>query len=208
MRKGLGKGRGCGYFNLAPFDRHIHQLSAKGISSYSPNRAMTVKASNIMTNSGSIPSLARDIATTEGKMWDELTANQHFEYFTKAEQLNAKANIQAPKNVPKKIKTPTVEILSKDEFDEKFKDDYAPDEQGYATTKIHPDGTAKIYLRDDGDYERDGKLIMHELKELEIFDDLVHNQGINSSIADELAHNMNPVKIQGVTDQYPLDPNN
>lgn len=30
-RKGLGKGLGCGYKNLAPMDAHIHSLSAKGL---------------------------------------------------------------------------------------------------------------------------------------------------------------------------------
>jgi len=34
-RKGLGKGLGCGYKNLAPMDAHIHSLSAKGCKTYS-----------------------------------------------------------------------------------------------------------------------------------------------------------------------------
>jgi hypothetical protein len=33
-RKGLGKGLGCGYKNIAPMDAHIHSLSAKGVSTY------------------------------------------------------------------------------------------------------------------------------------------------------------------------------
>jgi len=32
-RKGMGKGLGCGYKNIAPMDAHIHSLSAKGIKS-------------------------------------------------------------------------------------------------------------------------------------------------------------------------------
>jgi len=33
IRKGLGKGLGTGYKNLAPMDSHIHSLSAKGVKS-------------------------------------------------------------------------------------------------------------------------------------------------------------------------------
>ena len=35
IRKGLGKGKGTGYKNLAPMDSHIHSLSAKGVKSKS-----------------------------------------------------------------------------------------------------------------------------------------------------------------------------
>jgi exosome complex RNA-binding protein Rrp4 len=34
VRKGLGKGLGCGYKNIAPMDSHIHSLSAKGMKTY------------------------------------------------------------------------------------------------------------------------------------------------------------------------------
>jgi hypothetical protein len=33
LRKGMGAGKGSGYFNLAPLDSHIHRLSAMGIMS-------------------------------------------------------------------------------------------------------------------------------------------------------------------------------
>jgi hypothetical protein len=33
-RKGLGKGLGKGYLNIAPMDSHIHSLSAKGVKTY------------------------------------------------------------------------------------------------------------------------------------------------------------------------------
>jgi len=33
-RKGMGKGLGCGYKNIAPMDAHIHSLSAKGEKTY------------------------------------------------------------------------------------------------------------------------------------------------------------------------------
>jgi len=33
-RRGLGKGLGTGYKNLAPMDSHIHSLSAKGVKTY------------------------------------------------------------------------------------------------------------------------------------------------------------------------------
>lgn len=125
-------------------------------------------------------------------------------------KLDAKANIEAPRKITQELKTPTVEVLQSKVFDNKFKDDYEPYEQGYATTKISPDGTTKVYVRDDGngDYTKEGKLLMHELKEIEIFKDLVNNKHIDPRIADELAHNINPVKIKGVSDQYPIDPNN
>ena len=35
-RRGLGKGLGVGYKNLAPMDSHIHRLSAKGIKTFNP----------------------------------------------------------------------------------------------------------------------------------------------------------------------------
>jgi len=34
-RRGLGKGLGCGYKNIAPMDSHVHSLSAKGQKTYS-----------------------------------------------------------------------------------------------------------------------------------------------------------------------------
>jgi apolipoprotein D and lipocalin family protein len=125
-------------------------------------------------------------------------------------EMDAKANIQTPTKITQELKTPTVELLPAKTFDTKFKDDYEEYEQGYATTKISPDGTTKVFVRDDGnnDYTKEGKLLMHELKEIEIFKDLVNNKGINPNVADEMAHNLNPVKIEGVSDQYPIDPNN
>ena len=35
-RKGMGKGLGTGYKNLAPMDAHIHSLSAKGVVTFFP----------------------------------------------------------------------------------------------------------------------------------------------------------------------------
>ena len=34
VRRGMGKGMGCGYKNIAPMDAHIHSLSAKGVKTY------------------------------------------------------------------------------------------------------------------------------------------------------------------------------
>ena len=34
IRKGLGKGMGCGYKNMLPNDKLIHGLSAKGVKTY------------------------------------------------------------------------------------------------------------------------------------------------------------------------------
>jgi hypothetical protein len=44
-RKGLGKGLGQGYFNIAPLDSHIHSLSAKGIKTYTKPVAVTIQKS-------------------------------------------------------------------------------------------------------------------------------------------------------------------
>jgi hypothetical protein len=106
------------------------------------------------------------------------------------------------------IKDPVVHILSPAEFNQKFSKDYNEYEVGYATTKIHPNGDVHVYLKDSGDNERNGLLLMHELKELEIFDDLVNKKGVDPRIADEMAHNMNPVKIKGVSATYELDATN
>ena len=106
------------------------------------------------------------------------------------------------------IKDPVVHVLSEKEFNQKFSDDYNEYEVGYATTKIHPNGDAHVYLKDSGQYERNGMLLMHELKELEIWKDLVNNKCVNPNIADEMAHNMNPVDIEGVAEYYELDATN
>lgn len=106
------------------------------------------------------------------------------------------------------IKDPIVHVLSEKEFNQKFADDYNEYEVGYATTKIHPNGDVHIYLKDSGDYDRNGLLLMHELKELDIWKDLVNKRCIDPNIADEMAHNMNPVKIKGVMDMYELDATN
>ena len=34
VRRGMGFGRGIGYYNIAPMDSHIHRLSAKGVKTY------------------------------------------------------------------------------------------------------------------------------------------------------------------------------
>lgn len=103
-----------------------------------------------------------------------------------------------------KLESPTIELLASKDYDRKFKDEYAPNEYGYAITRIKPDGEVNISVRDDGDIDRDGRLIMHELKEIEIYRDLVDNKGVSPQIADKLAHNLNPVKVSGVSDQYPI----
>jgi hypothetical protein len=38
-RKGLGRGLGCGYKNIAPMDAHIHSLSAKGVVTYKKTKS-------------------------------------------------------------------------------------------------------------------------------------------------------------------------
>lgn len=106
------------------------------------------------------------------------------------------------------IKDPVVHVLSPAEFNQKFGQDYNEYEVGYATTKILPNNEVHVYLKDSGDYERNGLLLMHELKEIEIFKELINNKCVNPNIADEMAHNLNPVDIEGVSEYYELDATN
>lgn len=131
-RKGLGYGKGKGYFNLTLRDPIIHSLSARGIKSLQP---------------------------------------------------------------------PTVMLLPAKQFDRRFSSNYSINEVGYATTKIKPSGEVNMYVKHTGDYERTGDLIAHELNELEIWQDLV-NKGVDPDKAEEMAHNMNPVKVAGVAEIY------
>ena len=108
----------------------------------------------------------------------------------------------------RELSPPKLKILSEQQFEKKFEDDYKPNEVGYATTKIYPDGSSTIYLKDSGDFERNMKLIAHEFNELSIWHNLVNEQGIDPQKADEMAHNLNEVKIKGVIDYYPIDLNN
>lgn len=133
-RRGLGLGKGRGYFNLTLRDPIIHSLSARGIKTYAP----------------------------------------------------------------------TVTLLPPTQFDSKFGKDYEINEIGYATTKIKPDGKVDVFVKHSGDYDRTGKLIAHELNELEIWKKLV-DEGTDPDEAEEMAHNMNPVKVEGVADFYELD---
>jgi hypothetical protein len=109
------------------------------------------------------------------------------------------------KTLPKSVPMPKLQLLSARQFDSKFRDDYKDDEQGYATTRVNPDGKATIYVRDSGDIERTGKLIAHELNELAIFDHLTNEEGVDSQQAQVLAHNLNAVKVSGVDDTYELN---
>lgn len=106
------------------------------------------------------------------------------------------------------FQNPTVQILSEEQFENKFRDDYKDYEVGYATTRVYPDGKAKIYVKDSGDYSRNLKLLAHEVNELAIFNTLVNEEGVNPKVADEMAHNLNEVKVEGVLDTYELDANN
>ena len=280
MRRGLGYGRGKGYYNIVPIDHHIHSLSARGIKSklYAMKRADLTKSEEIYTDCpycGQLICSKGCAGDYEGELFSGekvkcLSCNKKFklnakksqnvfycpkceeevefneeeqgkgygsdpadtdivyvcpkcdyvidnEYLSqRAEDKRAEQEMEERQERKHKLnakldfKLPTVQILSAKQFDTKFKDDYEEWEQGYATTKIAPDGTTKIYVRDDGntDYGKEGKLLMHELKEIEIFKDLINNKGIDPNVADEMAHNMNPVKIEGVSDSYPINPHN
>jgi len=112
------------------------------------------------------------------------------------------------KPVKRKLSSPKLHILTKDQFEKRFEDDYKPEEEGYATTKIYPDGKTEIFLKDSGDFQRNMKLIAHEFNELSIWHHLVNEECIDPSIADEMAHNLNEIKVEGVLDTYELDANN
>ena len=106
----------------------------------------------------------------------------------------------------KKLNAKTT-LLSAREFDNKFAKDYEPNEQAYATTRISPGGKVNIYVRDSGNKVRNRRLLQHEKQEYKLFKNLV-KQGTNPDIADEMAHNINPVKLEGVDAYYQLNPNN
>lgn len=97
------------------------------------------------------------------------------------------------------------QILSPEEYNKLFADDYGVNEVSFATTRVHPDGNAFIYVKDTGNVDRNKRLLKHEREELKLFNKLTE-AGLDSSIADELAHNLNPIKVKGVMEKYPLDP--
>jgi len=105
----------------------------------------------------------------------------------------------------KVIGFPTVSILDEDSFNKLFARDYSEGEIGYATTKVYPDGTVNVFVKDSGDFDRNIDLLLHELHELDIFEDLVNDEGIDPNIADEMAHNKNPIKLSGVPDKYQIN---
>jgi hypothetical protein len=103
------------------------------------------------------------------------------------------------------LKQPNVTLLNPKMYDKKFKDDYESNEEGYATTKIKEDGSVDIFVKYyPDDMGKTGKLIHHEFAELDIWENLVEN-GMNPDFAEEVAHNKNPVKIDGVEETYQLD---
>lgn len=146
--------------------------------------------------------LARDKKIPKKKYEELLKIAKDKGYDLDKITLNAKGKC---KDVIPELNTPTVEVLSSEDFDDRFGDEYNQYEIGYATTKIFPNGDVHVFVKDSGDYERNGLLLMHELKEIEIWEDLVRNKCVNPNIADEMAHNKNPVKIEGVMPRYELD---
>jgi hypothetical protein len=97
--------------------------------------------------------------------------------------------------------SPNITLMNPKEYDKTFEEDYSENEVGYAVTKIKNDGSVDVYVKHDGDYEKTGKLIAHELNEIEIWDDLVY-EGIDPEHVEKLAHNLNPVKVEGVSPVY------
>jgi DNA repair protein RadC len=110
------------------------------------------------------------------------------------------------KGIPSKLKKPNSAIITPEAYNAMFK--YPHGQEGYAITKINGKGDVNIFVKDSGDPERNKLLLEHEKKELEIWWELVNKHNIDPAIADEIAHNMNPVDIEGVAEYYPLDPLN
>jgi len=75
QRKGLGKGLGTGYKNLAPLDSHIHSLSAKGVKTMSKKKFHTYSLKN--------PSLDFSQAPHEKYGADELYAKKKLNVWQK-----------------------------------------------------------------------------------------------------------------------------
>jgi hypothetical protein len=216
----MGLGMGKGYLNLTPSDHFIHSMNAKGIKLGSPLSAYPQRLKGFDY---------QPYPTDAIKEWlsgdgDSIAIYKHKEgYLITSNRTNFPAQvvptIKEAEEVLKKytesrdesvklnamqLDTPTIELLASKDYDKKFHGEYASNEYGYAITKIKPDGEVNISVRDDGDIDRDGRLIMHELKEIEIYRDLVDNKGVSPQIADKLAHNLNPVKVEGVANEYPI----
>ena len=281
MRRGLGRGRGKGYYNLVPLDSHIHSLSARGINTMSKQQKVFLKQKfkqvskeqpqlkevrKMLLKKGGVELVAQfeediDMIITRGVfrdgknsvlckkdpiqchrnsalLWDSnkkrytlMTGyalsddglwRQHSWVWDKDKQRiiettekrktyygfpmtdNEAQNFLEQETLSAKgVKT---HLLSASDFNKKFGNDYAPNEIGYATTRIQ-NGTVNIYVKDSGDKKRNKKLLKHEREELKLFKDLV-KKGVDPNIADEMAHNKNPVKLAGVSEYYPLNPLN
>ena len=290
MRKGLGLGKGKGYYNLMPMDSHIHSLSAMGVKSVSIPKYMgdwyaqgvypaqftknckgqkarynlkengkvgvlntCIKEGKDTTISGTARSVSEDNKNLKVSFFPFIEGDYKIEYLSKdynyvivghpdktylwvmsRDKTISKKKYQELLKIAEKkgynldkveksivlnakgmktgetsnFQNPTVQILSEEQFNKKFDDDYKDYEIGYATTRIYPDGKTKVYVKDSGDYTRNMKLLAHEVNELAIFNELINEEGIDPKVADEMAHNLNEVKVEGVLDTYELDANN
>jgi len=98
MRRGLGKGLGMGYKNIAPLDSHIHSLSAKGVSSWkkiSDRKYVNKKREGTLYigDSTSLGKTAVSVEVDTIKLGDVKFPSTHiYEVFPKREQAKKFAN--------------------------------------------------------------------------------------------------------------------
>lgn len=196
MRKGLCRGSGRrGYYNVLVRDPYIHSLSARGVKTY------------LVTVTSNIKVRAKNQDMAKKKVDRHLRKTKLNFDFSDEDIIEWKDNPNDSDILnAQDIDKPKIIMLSQEQWNDKFGNDYTNGTVGYATTRIL-DGKATIYVKDSGDNGRNELLKSHEETELQLYKYLL-DYGVDNKIADEIAHNMNPVVVDGVDEFYPLDPNN
>lgn len=106
----------------------------------------------------------------------------------------ASRGIKSAQRVQRVFKEPKIHLLKKKEFEAKVGKDFDIGKIGEGRTDIETTGDVNIYIKDIDDEEFQDKILRHELKEIEIWKDLVKG-GMNPEEATRKAHDMNPIKI-------------
>ena len=106
----------------------------------------------------------------------------------------ASRGIKTAQRVPKALKDPKIHLLKKKQFEAKVGKDFDIGRSGEARTDIEPTGDVNIYIKDIRDEAFQDKILRHELKELEIWKDLV-KCGMSPQKATKVAHEKNPIII-------------
>lgn len=106
----------------------------------------------------------------------------------------ASQGIKTAQRLPRVLKEPTIHLLKNKEFEAKLGKDFDIGKEGEARTDIEADGSVNIYIKDIDDEAFQDKILRHEKKEIEIWQELV-NKGMSPEEATKVAHEQNPIKI-------------